>query len=79
MGATSTCVGVGHTLKDATANQHPPYEKLTHKGGCAISCAKVQNPARLGQSSVGHSGTERNSMGPQDVSETAPSGQCKDR
>lgn len=28
---------------------------------------------------MGHSGTKRTSTGPQDVSETAPSGQCKDR
>lgn len=27
-------VGMGHTLKDATANQHPQYGKLTHKEGC---------------------------------------------
>lgn len=88
MGATSACVGMGHTLKNATTNQHPHRGKLTHKDCCVgagppgpvlFHVQKVQNPPRLGQSSVGHSGTKRNSVGPQDVSETAPSGQGRDR
>lgn len=72
MGATSAWGdGVGHTPEDATANRHPHYGTLAHKEGCGgaralqasvISCAKVQNPARLGQieatvkSSVGQRG-----------------------
>lgn len=93
MGATSAGGWCGHTPEDATADQHPHDGRRAHRGlwwgqgvaGQGDLVCKGAAPCAVGQieapakGSVGHRGAERNFKGPQDVSETASSGQYRDR